>query len=88
LPNVFSPNNDGVNDLFKPLNVINQIEYISFKIFDRWNELVFEGSAENNFSWDGFYKNKEAQVDSYVWILEYKILNNKRSKKGIVSLLR
>ena len=88
LTNVFSPNNDGVNDLFKPLNVINQIEYISFKIFDRWNELVFEGSAENNFSWDGFYKNKEAQVDSYVWILEYKILNNKRSKKGIVSLLR
>lgn len=50
-----------VNDLFKPLNVINQIEYISFKIFDRWNELVFEGSAENNFSWDGFYKNKVAQ---------------------------
>lgn len=88
LPSVFTPNNDGINDIFKPLTIVKQAEIINFKIFDRWNALIFVGNDENNFGWNGFYKNQESQVDSYIWVLEYSIFNNIKSKKGTVTLLR
>jgi gliding motility-associated-like protein len=51
IPNVFTPNGDGMNDWLKP-NPYNRVEKIELKVFSRWNILVFE--TENpEINWDG-----------------------------------
>jgi len=51
LPNVFSPNNDGINDIYKPF-MTSYVEEIDMKIYNRWGLLVFE--TENpDINWDG-----------------------------------
>lgn len=51
LPNVFTPNNDGANDLFIPVNY-RFIERIDLKVFNRWGQLVF-ATEDPNINWDG-----------------------------------
>ena len=50
LPNVFTPNFDSINDVFKPL--LDEITEINFSIFNRYGNLIFETSRLNGF-WDG-----------------------------------
>lgn len=88
VPNSFSPNNDGQNDLFTPIG--NQVFFHSFKVMNRWGEVIFE-SNKQGFSWDGNNSNEALPVGTYVWILEY--TSNIRSsemitKQGFVNLLR
>ncbi len=51
LPNTFTPNNDGSNDLFKP-RVNRSIESVDFKVYNRWGNLVFE-TNDPELNWDG-----------------------------------
>jgi len=51
IPNVFTPNGDGLNDRLRP-NPYNRVEKIDLKIFSRWNILVFE-TEDPNINWDG-----------------------------------
>lgn len=52
LPNVFTPNGDGSNDLFHPIFPYKFVEKVDFKVFNRWGQLVFE--TENpNIMWNG-----------------------------------
>ena len=51
IPNVFTPNGDGMNDWLKP-NPYNRVEKIDLKIFSRWNILVFH-TEDPNINWDG-----------------------------------
>lgn len=68
VPNAFSPNGDGKNDLFRPVTVgITSLEY--FRIFNRYGELVFETSTLNQ-GWDGTYKGIRQGVGNYVWMLK------------------
>ena len=92
LPNTFSPNKDGMNDVFYPRgNGIYSVK--SFKIFDRWGELVFE---KNNFAandassgWNGIYKGKLANTDVYVYMIEvFCEAGNTLGFKGNVTLLQ
>jgi gliding motility-associated-like protein len=92
IPNTFSPNGDGVNDKLYPRgNGIYTIK--SFKIFNRWGELVFEAAdfAANDESkaWNGTYKGKTLNPDVYVYMIEV-ICNNKNVMgfKGNVSLIK
>ena len=71
LPNIFSPNFDGKNDLLEPI-VLCDIENYHFVIFDRWGQLVFE-SYEIGEAWDGYFKNKKQPIGVYTYILEYDI---------------
>lgn len=74
IPNTFSPNGDGHNDIFYPRgSSITRIS--SMKIFNRWGELIFE---KRNFSandasagWNGLYKGKPATQDVYVYAIEF-----------------
>jgi gliding motility-associated-like protein len=73
IPNTFSPNNDGMNDLFYPRGSgIFTIKRI--KIFNRWGEIVFEkGNIQANDlskAWDGTYKGKALNPDVYVYTVE------------------
>ena len=73
LPSVFSPNGDGVNDLFHPCDATTTLELqqkncppyknvkaVNIKIFNRWGNLVYE-SNDINVNWDG--KNKDSKKD-------------------------
>ena len=51
LPNVFTPNGDGINDLLKP-NPYNRVEKIKLQVFSRWNTLVFQ-TEDPEINWDG-----------------------------------
>ncbi|MBZ5859251.1 PKD domain-containing protein [Flavihumibacter profundi] len=92
IPNTFSPNNDGQNDVFYPRgNGVDRIQ--SMRIFNRWGELVFE---RKNFpantpseGWNGQYKGAPAQSDTYVYIVEV-ICDNAQivPLKGNVTLIR
>jgi gliding motility-associated-like protein len=52
LPNTFTPNGDGQNDLFHPIRPYRFVEKVDFKIFNRWGDLVFE-TNDPEINWDG-----------------------------------
>ena len=58
IPNAFTPNNDGLNDEFKPFNS-NVSEY-KMLIFNKFGEKIFE-SNDINLGWDGYFKGKIIQ---------------------------
>jgi len=66
IPNIFSPNSDGENDVFKVYGKC--IEKISMKIYDRWGELLFETSDKTE-GWDGTYRDKLMNTGVYVYII-------------------
>jgi gliding motility-associated-like protein len=60
LPNTFTPNGDGQNDLFTPIYPYRFVEKIDLKIYNRWGNLVFE-TSNPDINWDGTdYKTKKA----------------------------
>ena len=70
VPNAFSPNGDGINDIFKPIHNEN-IEEPALRIFNRWGILIYHSSNLSN-GWNGEYKGKRAPVGVYVWTISYK----------------
>ena len=85
-PNVFTPNGDANNDVFKILNATNLFEY-KFVIFNRWGEKIFE---TNNFTkgWDGKYKGLTCEIGSYVWYCNFIKEGEQKKLKGSILLLR
>lgn len=74
VPNTFSPNNDGQNDVFLPRG--RNIARISrMQVFSRWGELVFDKkdfmANDASAGWDGTYKGKPAVADVYVYVIEF-----------------
>lgn len=51
LPNIFTPNDDGANDVYKP--IAKGMKELNFKIFNRYGTIIFEGDKRNSF-WDGY----------------------------------
>ncbi len=69
VPNAFSPNDDGVNDHFKPLS--NCVpESFELKLFDRWGGLVFE-TGNFDQSWDGKLKGQPLPSGVFTWYIKY-----------------
>ncbi len=73
IPNTFSPNNDGNNDVFYPRgNGVARVQ--SMRIFNRWGELVFQrtnfAANDPSLGWDGTYKGRKAEIDAYVYVIE------------------
>lgn len=67
IPNAFSPNGDGVNDYFYPI-FQGSGKIINYMIYNRWGELVYEGSHGDS-GWDGTFKGKPSDIGSYVIIV-------------------
>lgn len=89
VPSGFSPNGDGVNDVFRPIIVgYAVIQY--FKIYDRYGALVYQSHNKNNPEWDGYYKGgKKADVGTYIWeITVIDPFGKKEYLSGDVTLLR
>jgi gliding motility-associated-like protein len=86
IPNVFSPNNDGVNDYFIPTNIKN-IEKSEVSILNRWGNLVHNEEGVS-FSWDGYCKGKKCTNGVYFYkILITSILGEEYFYQGYITLL-
>lgn len=72
LPNAFTPNNDQLNDVLRPIGPTGGIQNFTLYIFNRWGQLVFE-SDDIELGWDGTMKNEEAPPGVYVYRLKYDV---------------
>ena len=90
LPNVFTPNNDGMNDCFQMVNIDNTtFESFDLQIFNRWGNLVFHTSNPTE-CWNGEIKGQPATADVYVYVLKAETLDCEVeiSELGDLTLLR
>ncbi len=86
VPNTFTPNGDGLNDVFRP--AFTGYKELNIMIFDRWGELLYTGSSPES-GWNGSYKGQEAEQGQYVYkIKAVDYQNRKIEKTGPVILLR
>lgn len=93
IPNVFSPNGDGLNDTFTVFSGEDVREILSFRVFDRWGGLVYEtadlNANEFQNGWDGTRKGKLAGPGAYVYQLKVTFQDGKeRDIAGTVTLIR
>ena len=93
LPTAFSPNDDGTNDRFFPLDGGDIVRVRRFTIFDRWGAVVFDGtdlvSNAPELGWDGRVGDRAAPIGTYLWTLEVDFRSGQRSvERGAVQLVR
>lgn len=94
VPSAFSPNNDGLNDVFLAQGVFIQnltgkplIDY-DLRIYDRWGSLLFE-TNDFNKGWDGTFNGRDCEIGVYVYELRATGYNKQRfNYKGTLQLLR
>ncbi len=94
VPNAFSPNGDGINDVFLIYAGGNAIAEInSFLIFSRWGESVFEyynfSPNDPQFGWDGKFRNEILDPAVFIWFAEVELIDgSKRLLEGGVNLVK
>jgi gliding motility-associated-like protein len=88
VPTAFTPNNDGLNDNFKPHNALKADQY-EFKVYNRWGQLVFQ-TRDWRQAWDGRISGVQQGSDVFVWMLSYTHRDTKKQvfQKGTVMLIR
>ena len=88
IPNAFSPNNDGLNDVFKPVLIyVDAVDY-AFAIYDRWGNQVFYTNKITE-GWDGNIGGKPATAGVYNYALTYRLTEMKTYRtQGAVTLIR
>jgi gliding motility-associated-like protein len=88
VPTAFTPNNDGLNDYFRPHNALKANNY-EFKVYNRWGQLVFQ-SKDWKEKWDGRINGELQNTGVFVWMLSYTHRDTKQPvfKKGTVTLIR
>ncbi len=86
LPNAFTPDGDGLNDVFKVV-YLGLIEVETFMVFNRWGQLVYE-SNDIDQGWDGTHNDKPAISDVYVYLIKLKTPGETIELKGDVTLIR
>lgn len=92
IPNVFSPNDDGINDLLEIQNFDQEIRLQHFRIFNRWGEEIFDVNVDFqdiNPAWDGTQNDRIAENGVYTYQVIL-LIQDKRKKilTGSVSLIR
>ncbi len=100
IPNAFSPNDDGNNDVFAVYTTDAVVRIRSMQIFDRWGQLVFMGenfaptlggsnSSIKQSGWDGTFRGQPAAQDVYVYLIDAEFADGTvQQYKGDVTLLR
>lgn len=73
LPNAFTPNDDGLNDVFKGTGIIFNMSYFNMNIWNRWGQNIFETNDPNQ-GWNGLFQNtgKMSQAGIYLVTVSYK----------------
>lgn len=88
MPDAFTPNGDGLNDLLLPVGILQRTNAYRFEVWSRWGQKMF---ATDNVraAWDGNFQGKSSPDGLYLWNAEYLDADGKRQHyKGGVSLFR
>jgi gliding motility-associated-like protein len=95
VPNAFSPNGDGMNDIFTVYGSNDVSRVKSFMIFDRWGEVVHmsedfaPNSTDPNNGWDGTFRGKAMNPAVFVYFAEIELTNGETViRKGDVTLIK
>lgn len=90
IPNVFSPNGDGINDYFFPRQLLSRgLTYFHMDVYNRWGQQIFTGNALDGRGWDGRFNGVPQPEGVYVYVIEAQFKDGqKENHKGNVSLLR
>ena len=86
MPNAFTPNNDGINDIFRIVPG-HEVDLISLQVFHRWGALLFQ-TTDANAGWDGTFKGDPQPVGNYVYIVRYRAGGEEKMVTGNVVLVR
>ncbi|MCS6903934.1 MAG: gliding motility-associated C-terminal domain-containing protein [Bacteroidia bacterium] len=89
IPNIFTPNNDGINDFFE-INTSNPrvLECVeNIQIYDRWGNLVFQANTPP-FRWDGNFQGQAVKNGTYFYIILFQHNGQKNYRSGMVTVLR
>jgi gliding motility-associated-like protein len=86
-PNAFTPNHDGLNDVFRLKYPGHAADY-HLQIFNRWGQKIFE-TTDTSAGWDGDFGGKQQPEGTYVWILRFTDNSGKKQNlQGSVVLIR
>ena len=87
LPNSFTPDGDGLNDIFIPY--LDNAEIVSISIYNRWGQLIFT-SNNSLMGWDGTFAGEQCMEGVYSYMIRYKQVDTGelKQKYGSVSLIR
>jgi len=86
IPNAFSPNGDGFNDILYARGAA--VETMDLRIWNRWGQLVFESNSLDH-GWDGMYNGKPQEMDAYAFVLTATFIDGTTfEKQGNITLLR
>lgn len=87
VPTAFTPNQDGLNDVFRPI-IQGRVEYYRFEIRNRWGQRIFTSSQPDG-GWNGTINGQPQLSGQYVWQLVIKFRNEtEKSMSGKVKLVR
>ena len=87
MPTGFTPNNDGKNDMIKPILLGDVVKY-RFWIYNRWGQLIYE-ATDLIEGWNGLYKGQAQQSGVYVWVCSYQFKDEQEKiEKGTFVLIR
>ncbi len=86
VPDAFSPNGDGNNDILFVRGF--GLRSVSFSVFNKYGEKVFETDTQD-IGWDGTFKNREENPGVFTWVAEFQFIGgNTGRRNGTVTLLR
>lgn len=90
IPNAFSPNGDGENDRYLPLDLLSEgITDYEMQIFNRWGQLVYHSTRNDSPGWDGTYSGTEQPLGVYIYTIHARFANGEEQQyRGNLTLLR
>lgn len=89
MPDAFTPNGDGLNDVFKG-NINCPVDEYHLSIFNRWGQNVFQSDTINN-GWDGTFRGNKPDIGVYIYFIRFKnaaFEKTYKTKKGTVVIIR
>ena len=89
MPTAFSPNGDGLNDLYRPVIKTGPVTVMLFQIYDRWGQKVYDSEGSEPAGWDGTFRNVGQPMGVYIYYITAKVSNGSIVRQsGNVTLIR
>jgi len=90
VPNVFTPNGDGLNDYFLPRQLLSAgVTAFSMQVYNRWGEKVWQTTSLDGRGWDGRFGGVDQPTGVYVYLIEVTLANGRTERYGgNVTLMR
>jgi gliding motility-associated-like protein len=86
VPNTFTPNGDGINDVWRIRGLRTFEEGLTIEIYNRWGDMVFETNDYQN-DWGGTYQNKQLPAATYYYVIKFNG-EDRDPMKGPVTIIR